>query len=505
MMAEFLWEIWTGKRNMHHRIQMSLNESPEAVFRRIIQELKNSDKEIAEREIDPNTGKEVDVQWRYAWRNKGEESPLAAKQAMSQQGVADGALFVARPVERRAMTLYIDGVEGLGQEEIAAASNTKRNLFIGAGAFLFFAIAASYLFLFGGTKKELLTYTIHIKTLPKGAQFEMELDVRGLPGFDNKDFIKLGGQTPRRFALRQMAKVIYVKISKEGYKTWEKGTPTREEWLKLPQDKRTLATIDPKMMTADWYFPKALEVMPKESSKANAVAASKPEAITVNYPSARWQPKDRAFRLALDPDHGGSQTGALGATTQQPASRLNLAITNAIREHLMRTRAFKKKIGVTRSKDAPITLPNRLASLKRAKLLLQIDLASALQEDPKNNAKRKDGDKEITYNDAHAGFTLLTSPNHPQATRSKAFATCLANSLKRAGFLPKSDAKAALNASALGIKEAPHPLLDQTKIPAVRLVLGYLSHQKEEKVLTNPDTYPILAQVVEDALLCFLK
>lgn len=503
-MQEFLWEIWTGKRNMHHRIQMGMNETPEAVFRRLIQQLQGTEKEIATRAVDPNTGKEVDLKWRYSCRNKGEEAPIMGQQAFSAQKVQEGALIVVRPIELRANTLYIDGFEGLGQEEIAVASASKRsNLWIAIAAVLLLGAAGYYLFS-GGPADD--TVSVEIKTEPNGAEFEIIADMTGLPGIGENKINRLSGKTPRRFSLRRAAKIIRISISMNGYQTWSKGLKSQEEWGKLTPDKQKEAAIEPKELTIPGWFPKKLDLKPKEPPKPRAVAVSRPQALNILYPKRKWKPKDKRFRIALDPDHGGEAKGVLGVTTQTPASQLNLTIAQAIKEALEKTLAFKKRVGMTRSKDDAASVEDRVdRAKKRSKLLLQIDLADGIKEFPAGVVKEKVADKEITYNDSIAGYKVIYSEQNKQAEASEKFATCLGTAMKNAGFLPNASAKETLAGSTVGVRKASVPLLDASPIPAVRLVVGYPTHRAEEKVLTNPETHGHLALVVEHALVCYLK
>ncbi len=503
-MQEFLWEIWTGKHNMHHRIQMSMDETPEAVFRRLVQELRGTEKEIATRAMDPNTGKEVELKWRFSCRNKGEEAPIGGKQAFSSQKVQAGALIVVRPIELRAHTLYIDGFEGLGQEEIAVASSSKRSIvgFV-VGAVLLLG-AVGYYFFSGGTSND--TISIEIKTEPKGAEFEIITDMTGLPGIGANKIVRLSNKTPRRFSLRRAAKIIRVSISMDGYTTWSKGMKSEDDWKNLSPEKQKEATIEPKELTIPGWLPKKLTLKPKEPPKPRAVASSRPEALNIIYPKRRWKPKDKRFRIAIDPDRGGEDKGPLGATTQTPTSQLNLTMVQAIAAALGKTPAFKGRIGLTRSKDTAVPLETRIAAAKkRSKLLLQIDLADGLKEFPAGISKEKVGDKEITYNDAIAGYKVIYSEQNKAAEQSEKFAKCLGTSMKNAGFLPNASAKETLAGSTTGVRKASAPLLDASPIPAVRLVVGYPTHRAEEKVLTSPDTHGHLALVVEHALICYLK
>ncbi|MCB9637882.1 MAG: N-acetylmuramoyl-L-alanine amidase [Myxococcales bacterium] len=503
-MQEFLWEVWTGKRNMHHRIQMAMNETPEVAFRRLAAELQGTEKEISMRALDPNTGKEVDVQWRFSCRNKGEESPLGGKQAFSAQGVQEGALIVVRPVELRARTLYIDGFDGLGEEEIAVASSKRSIMGFVVAAILVLGGIGGYVFYSSG-QKGFETYSIEINTGPKDSDFEIIADMTGLPGFGDNKIVRLSNKTPRRFALRRAAKIIRIAISQKGYKTWTKGI-SENEWKKLTPAKQKEIAIEPRQLMIKGFFPKMLEVAPKEPPKPPAAAPSRPESVKVNYPGRRWLRKIRKFRLALDPDHGGDDKGAVGITTQKTASQLNLEMASAIAKHLGRQRAFRRKVGFTRKADKAISMDARIKNArKRSKLLLQIDVADGLKEQPKWASKETVGGKEVSYNDALAGYKVVYSDQNKAAAASEKFAKCLGDAMKLAGFLPNASAKATLAGSSNGVHKMSMPLLDGSPIPAVRLVVGYLTHRAEEKVLTNADNHAPLASAVEHALVCYLK
>ena len=500
-MQEYLWEIWSGKQNTHHRVHMDLNETPRAVFNRLVGELRGTDKEIRTRTLDPNTGQEVTLHWRFACRMKGETKPLQENMPFGQQGVEPGALFVLRPLEIRANTIYVDGIEGLQGEEIAVAKN--RTPLVGLLVFLLLlgGAAAFYFFVYLPAQRAKAPHQIKVATSPKGSLVTLVLDVGDVPNFKEKFKIKdrylqrLGQTNPKeRYTLLvpKKSKIIYVKVEEKGYQTWQRGAPLKD-WEKDP---KKYGYIQVSSLLQKGYFPtmlqKALPPKKKEPAKSHA-----PKAVELAYP-AGWKP----VRVGVDPLLGGSAKGPLGASGKS-ASSMNLLLAKSIQVKAK----GKFRVALSRSKDAAVADAKRSKAMRKATGILQLDMASGLTEEPKFPETVEVGGNKIEVNNGVAGFQLVWSDKNGASAQAKKMAVCLGTWLTKAGFKPRPARKGETMTDAkLGIRPlSGEDAVLQGKIPAVRLVAGYITHRAEEAIFLKRENRKLFATAVEGAFLCFAK
>ena len=502
-MQEFLWEIWVGKRNMHQRIQMDLNETPNAVFQRIIQQQLGTDNEIKTRTLDPNTGKEVDTKWKFSYRMKGETSPLSEHAPFGQQGTSEGALIVVRAVEIRANTIYIDGIDGLQSEEISAAANRTPLIITAIVLLVLGGLLGYYYFVVLPEQEAKAPYMLKVKTSPNSADVVAVLDVSKVEDYKKKfgiksPYLKRGGLTTNknRFTMKipKKAKVIYVEVSQKGYVSWKKGVPLKE-WEKAPGKH---GKMDPTDLLKPGFFPEALKKVPPKP-KFKKVPASKPKDTAIKYPR-RW----RSVRFGIDPMHGGDDKGVVG-TMGVSASKANLLMASIVQKHLKSRKRRRYRLYLSRKGDTKTPAKKRARALRRAKLLLQLDLASGLEEMKKNVETIKKGDKTHKVNNGVAGFQIFWSDKNKKSKATQKWATCLGKSLKNAGFVvrpPRKDEK--MTSKELGIRpvQGEAPLLSGRN-PAVRVVVGYVTHQEEELALLEPANIGFFAKAVEAAIICY--
>lgn len=501
-MQEFLWEVWSGKRNAHHRTQMDLSETPNTVFQRLVAQLQGTDKEIKLRTLNPNTGKEVDRQWKFSCRIKGQTTPLQQHQPFAQQGVIKGALIVVRPIEVRANTIYIDGTEGLAMEEIAVAKNRTPTIIGGLLAAVLLGLLGFYFFYWAPMQAAKQPHLLKVKTLPESSTVTMVMDVRNTAEFKAKKlkqpFIKRLGATSRknRYTLQipKKAKIIYVQIEEKGHITWKKGVPLAT-WEKNPKQH---STIDPSLVLGKGFFPESLKKEPPKP-RFVTVPGPAPKMVPIKYPR-RW----RSPRMGFDARFGAKETGPTGSS-QQPASKFNLALALTVLKHFKSRKRRRYRVYMTRKTDVNPPAKRRLRSLRRANLIVQFDLASGLQELPKNNQKLNVGGKEVLYNDGVSGFQVFWSAKNKKADASKRFALCLGAWMKKAGFKPRAARKGEQVTNAdVGVRPVTGeaPVLGG-KAPAVRLVPGYITHRADEAALAKPEGLMSIARAIEGAVICF--
>lgn len=517
-MQEYLWEIWTGHKNTHHRTQMDASETPRVVMQRTIQELQGTDKSVPATRRDPNTGQRTEIKWKFAWRSQGEENPLKNHLSFAEQGVTPDALIVVREVEVRAHTIYIDGFDGLQAEEMAAASNKKPMI---AGIVLAIVLlgGAGFYFLHWAPQQDALApYSIDVPTAPKGASLMLILKVpkkaqasapkpsvsdpskTSKAAIDEK-LTTMKFVTPTKHVkIPKKAKIIFISIHKKGYKPWTAGHEL-EKWNKDRLGLKKLDPIHPKELTVANYFPKMLEKLPK-APPIPTIAAPQPKALSIRYPR-RW----RRIKLGLDPMDGGlDHQGAKGIT--KTSAELSLAVAQAMLSHLKKQRR-RYRVTTTRNKDRVTSNAKRNKTLrrKRVRLLLQIAFASGVKELPKASKTMKRDQKLIAYNDSVAGFQIYTSKDNRSQKKSIKWASCLSQAMKAAGFTPRKARKGEsedVGKSGIRVLAQTDPILGG-KTPAARLVAGYISHRGENKVLNQGSTQTILGQVVEHASICYKK
>lgn len=506
-MPEVLWEIWHQKRNVHHRVSMDFNETPQAVFQRIMHEFQGTEKALPTIMLDPNTGKEVKVMWDYSFRSRGQESKLAENVSFAHQGVGEGSLIVARSRDIRAHTIYIDGTAGLVDEELRATRSkwplliAMLILLLGGGG------AAWYFMVHLPEEQRKAPHIVKVPTTPAGASVSIILDMQGTPQGKVKRFISIKEKTPKKkIPIPKKAKVVYFGISKEGYKTWKRGY-TIEEWSKDRRGPKKLEIIYPKEFTIPGEIPDELDKLPPKP-KYKTLKAPAPKFLSVKYPR-----RFRYFRVGLDPLHGGDEKGVKG-TSGKTASELNLLLAKTSNLYLRKVKRRRFRVYLTRKKDKNVSDKRRARKVRYTRAVVQFDFAVGFKEFAKASKNDKKDGTIIPYNDSVAGFKVLWADKGRAKKKSKKLAGCLAGSMQKAGFIPHR----------IGYAKPPKKKDDDDddkvagvvefdgesavlggRAPAVRLIVGYLSHRAEEKVLLKAETHVAIASAIADATVCLKK
>lgn len=500
-MPEVLWEIWHQKRNHHHRIALDFNETPGAVFQRIVQEFSNTDKVLPTTMMDPNTGKEVRILWDFSFRSRGKENRLQDNVPFAQQGVGDGALIVARARDIRAQTIYIDGTAGLIDEELRA-TRSKTPLIL---ALLFVLLAGGgayyYYYVHLPRERERAPHRLDVSTEPKGAEVSILLDLQGTPEGKQQRFQLQKFKSPsKNIPLVKKSRVVYISITKQGYKTWKLGY-TQDEWEKDQQGAKKLKDILPTALSIPGTLPDDLDKLPPPP-RFKVVPASAPKALTVQYPR-RW----KRFRVGFDPMHGGEDKGAKGML-DKTGSALALELANTVQDHLNKAKRRGYQVFLSRTADEDTEEKQRVRNLRRASAIIQLGYSTGHDEYKKATQTTKKDASIVHYNDAVAGFQVMVSKQGSSSAKAQKLAQCLVDAMKEAGFLPHSIGydKPPADANATPLREfsGKSALLAGT-IPAVRLLVGYLSHRAEEKILNAKETQQAVATAIESAIVCFNK
>ncbi len=501
-MAELMWEIRFQKRTLHQRVNFEPYEKPADVFQRVIQESKGTDKEIPERMMDPNTGQEVDIKWQYFYRYRGEEFPLQPYQPFEVQNIPPTAVIVIKAPSIRAQTIYIEGFEGLKEEELEAARSKApwiaaivfAILLIGGGSYYYFVHLPEV------EKRE--PYRINVMTEPKESIVTLILDAKDVPYRRNKKqrFEFLNFTTPQKnVPIPKQAKLVYAEIKHKGYKTWTWGLPL-DKFKKKEKEFKTLPAIE---LTKPGFFPDELEKLPPPP-KFLAVPGPSPKPLAVKFPR-RWR------RLILGIDIADS-TLKISGIDGTKGSTLSWNLSKALEKEFKAWRRYVR-IRLSRRKPNDSTPPKRRARLLRyTNAIIQLAFIDGKTVFPNGNQKKKEGDKEIAYNDAVGGFQVIWSENNAKSAYSERWAKCMVNSLKKAGFKPfqvgdpsKSKDKKTLPPpdpkEYLKSKKSDNILLNGRQ-PALKIVLGSLSHRAELKAWKTPATYRALSTAIADSLIC---
>ncbi|MBU49537.1 MAG: hypothetical protein CL920_12650 [Deltaproteobacteria bacterium] len=228
------------------------------------------------------------------------------------------------------------------------------------------------------------------------------------------------------------------------------------------------------------------------------IPPSKPKNISVTYPK-KW----RGVSLGIDAMRGGEDKGVVG-WTYVSSSKVNLQLANKVASHLKAQGKRGYKVAMSRKDDTDVASKKRVSTLRRSKLLLQIDMGNGLQEWKKNKAYVTQDGKKRWFNDGVAGFQIVWSKDNKKSKQTKKWATCLGKSLKRAGYVVRKARKGeSMTSSSLGIRPATDedPVLSG-KTPAVRVVAGYLTHRKEAKAFASSQ-HIFFAKAIEAALVCY--
>src|SRR5436305_5295221 len=204
-------------------------------------------------------------------------------------------------------------------------------------------------------------------------------------------------------------------------------------------------------------------------------------------PARKPPPKPKL--IALDPGHGGQDSGALGVHgTQEKAVVIAVA-----RELAQQLQANRYRVMLTRGSDTYVPLRERVARAQEAKadLFLSIHADShpdsdvrgasvyTLSEEATDReaealaARENRGDSSVTRSSTVAR-TLVAMAQRGTVNDSRKFAETIVGTFGKSGIrlLPRTH------------RQAGFAVLTSPDIPAALVELGYLSNARDEKLLT---------------------
>lgn len=195
---------------------------------------------------------------------------------------------------------------------------------------------------------------------------------------------------------------------------------------------------------------------------------------------------DSQWVVAIDPGHGGQDTGALGidGTTEQS---VNLAVARNLQKLLKMRR--DAPLVMTRDADYAVSLAQRLEAVTRA----QADVLISLHA-------------QAAFSSQAQGVMLFVVPEAeslPAAATGPAPVAGMNASHELAESLRSSFASAGFSVGPVG-ERALLPL-GQGNLPRVLVEIGHLSNAAELARLNDPDHQQLLAQTLFDGLETFLK
>lgn len=208
--------------------------------------------------------------------------------------------------------------------------------------------------------------------------------------------------------------------------------------------------------------------------------------------------------IVLDPGHGGTETGAIGATGTAEKD-LTLAIASSLAQRL--ERRLPVKVVLTRTEDVQLSLDDRtaLANQYKADLFVSLHVNSSFGSSAQGAetyilsseasdehaadaaaAENQSGDGDPLY-DLQLILWDLSQSHH--LSESLRFAT-----------LVQEELNSALDLRDRGVKQAPFRVLMGAAMPAVLVELGFLSNPAEEKRLQSLEYQSQLVEALVRAL-----
>ncbi len=199
--------------------------------------------------------------------------------------------------------------------------------------------------------------------------------------------------------------------------------------------------------------------------------------------------KPRPKLIALDPGHGGTDPGALGANGVQEK---NVVITVARELQAQLQAGGRYRVMLTRASDTYVALRERVAKAEQAKADLFLSIHADSHPDPDVRgasiytlseeasdreaaalASRENGGPSVQASGTVAR-TLVAMAQRGTGNDSRRFADTVVTTFGKSGvrLLPRSH------------REAGFAVLTSPDIPAALVELGYLSNPQDSKLLT---------------------
>ncbi len=217
--------------------------------------------------------------------------------------------------------------------------------------------------------------------------------------------------------------------------------------------------------------------------------ANSPQVAT---PEVRRRSTRRKYTIVLDPGHGGTETGAVGAGGSAEAD-LTLLIARALRLELKRRLPIEVVMTRTEDVDVPLETRTAIANQNRADLYVSLHFNSAF------GSRARGAETYFLSREASDQLAAAVAEAENQAASRAspeldlqmilwdlAQSYHLAES-QRFANLVQEELNIALGLRDRGVKQAPFTVLMGAQMPAVLVELGFLSNPDEEEKLESPE------------------
>lgn len=217
-----------------------------------------------------------------------------------------------------------------------------------------------------------------------------------------------------------------------------------------------------------------------------------------------------AFRVVIDPGHGGIDAGAVRGSLRE--SDIVLKVATRLRDLLERESGTRATL--TRETDRAVSLPERIQRADEAGADLFVSLHA--NASPEGKAKGIELFFQNTLAPDEDALFLANLENQAAAAEDESIAdisrkgdvAAIVADLHRQSRILSSLGFSRILGRSMGstgahvaIKQAPLYVVSKTKMPSVLVELGFLSHKGEAKKLATADYQDLLAGNLKEAIL----
>ncbi len=205
-------------------------------------------------------------------------------------------------------------------------------------------------------------------------------------------------------------------------------------------------------------------------------------------PARRGQAGGGIRTIVLDPGHGGSDTGAVGASGVTE-KELTLKIARTLRQTLLSRLPVRVVLTRDRDTDMPLDSRSAVANQYKADLFISLHL-NAWAESSAQGAETYFSSLEAS--DERAAAAAAAENRGDPLADLQLILWDLAQShhmaeSQRFASLVQAELNQTLNLRNRGVKQAPFRVLMGAAMPAVLVELGFLSNPREEGQLGDPE------------------
>jgi len=221
---------------------------------------------------------------------------------------------------------------------------------------------------------------------------------------------------------------------------------------------------------------------------------------------------ERSFVVALDPGHGGSNSGCAAFDGSTREKDVTLALAQELQVMLQR-RLPHATVVLTRSGDETVTLAERVARANAARADLLISLhANASSTGPQTGFETYILDAQLAEQDA-ARTARAEQPEAGDATRAHA-ATMLrelalmGHRARAAGFarrVQQEQAERFPDRLDRGVKQGTYDVLMGAHMPAVLFEAGFLDHPEEGPRLLDAAGRALVVDGLTEAVIDYYR